>query len=74
MASITTTCKKMAKKCGFCKAGIPDEQAFEVCERCGHGIWGEKMYNAIKGNMQDSQKKGDLFQGSVSEAPLRKTG
>jgi hypothetical protein len=62
----------MVKKCGFCKAGIPEDQAFEVCARCGHGIWGDKMYEAIKNNMQDSQKKGDLFQGSVSEAPLRK--
>lgn len=55
----------MVKKCGFCKAQIPDEQAFEVCERCGHQIWGEKMFNAIRNNMNDAKVKGDLFQGSV---------
>lgn len=56
----------MAKKCGFCKAAIAEDSAFEVCERCGFGIWGEKMFKAIRDNMQQAQAKGDLFQGSVS--------
>lgn len=60
--------KKMAKKCGFCKAQIIDERAFEVCDRCGHGIWGDKMFAAIKKNMDDANAKGDLFQGSVTES------
>lgn len=55
----------MVKKCGFCKAPIPEEQAFEVCARCGHQIWGEKMFNAIVANMDQAKTKGDLYQGSV---------
>jgi hypothetical protein len=56
----------MVKRCGFCKVDIPEAQAFEVCKRCGEGIWGPKMFEAIKKNMDDAQGKGDLFQGSVS--------
>ncbi len=55
------------KKCGFCKSAISDDRAFEVCDRCGHGIWGDKMFNAIKTNMDSAKEKGDLFQGSVGE-------
>ena len=62
----------MVKKCGFCRTGIPENQAFEVCERCGKGIWGDKMFRAIRDNMQNSQMKGDLFQGSVSDALIGK--
>ncbi len=57
----------MVKKCGFCKSAISDDRAFEVCDRCGHGIWGDKMFNAIKTNMDSAKEKGDLFQGSVGE-------
>ncbi len=56
----------MVKKCGFCKSSIPDDKAFEVCDRCGFGIWGEKMFSAIKGNMESAKDKGDLYQGSIS--------
>ncbi len=55
----------MVNKCGFCKVEIPDAQAFEVCEKCGHSIWGDKMYKAIVDNMQGAKTKGDLYQGSV---------
>ena len=57
----------MVKKCGFCKAPIGEEISFEVCERCGHGIWGERMFKAIRDNMDKAKAKGDLFQGSVTE-------
>ena len=59
----------MVKKCGFCKEGISEDCAFEVCERCGHGIWGEKMFKAIKDNMESARVKGDLYQGSVGNTP-----
>ncbi len=55
----------MAKKCGFCKNEIPEESAVEVCERCGLGIWGEKMFKAIQTNLHQAKTKGDLYQGSV---------
>ena len=55
----------MVNKCGFCKNNIPEEQVFEVCETCGKGIWGEKMFGAIKNNMAKARDNGDLYQGSV---------
>ncbi len=61
----------MAKKCSFCKQIIPDDFAFEVCKKCGHQIWGEKMFNAIAENMRKAKDVGDLYQGSVTE-DLRK--
>ncbi|MDO8509189.1 MAG: hypothetical protein Q7S27_05910 [Nanoarchaeota archaeon] len=57
----------MMKKCSFCKQPLADEPAFEVCKKCGHAIWGEKMFNAIKENMEKAKQVGDLYQGSVTE-------
>mgnify|MGYP001559724379 CR=1 FL=1 len=59
----------MVKKCGFCKGEITDDRAFEVCDRCGLGIWDAKMFKAIKDNMEKAKVKGDLFQGSVGTSP-----
>jgi len=42
----------MTKQCGFCKAELTDNRVFEVCNRCGFGIWGEKMFKTICENMQ----------------------
>ncbi len=55
----------MATKCGFCKTPLEDGQVFEVCETCGIGVWGKKMFVAIKSNMSKAKIKGDLYQGSV---------
>ena len=63
---MTSLKKKMAKKCGFCKSELADEEAFEVCHRCGEGIWGAKMFKTIKDNMNGARDKGNLYQGSVS--------
>jgi hypothetical protein len=63
----------MAKRCVYCKTQIEEHCVVDVCERCGIGVWGEKMFKAIKDNMSDARDKGDLFQGSVgiSEAPKK---
>jgi uncharacterized UBP type Zn finger protein len=38
----------VAKKCCvYCKGFVPDERAMDVCDRCGRGVWGEKMFLAI---------------------------
>jgi hypothetical protein len=55
----------MAKKCVYCKCEIHDERAVDVCNTCGIGVWGEKMFRAIVQNMEDAKEKGDLNQGSV---------
>jgi uncharacterized UBP type Zn finger protein len=52
-------------KCVYCKQIINDERAVSVCDGCGHRVWGEKMFNAIKQNMDNAKQKGDLNQGSV---------
>jgi len=48
------------KKCVYCKQGISDDRAVDVCDRCGKGVWGEKMFNAIKTNMDNAREKGNL--------------
>ncbi|MBM3232668.1 hypothetical protein FJZ18_00685 [Candidatus Pacearchaeota archaeon] len=57
----------MAKKCIYCKNGIDEESVIDFCERCGIGVWGEKMFKAIVSSMEKSRDNGDLFQGSVSD-------
>ena len=51
------------KKCIYCKCAIPDESVIDFCERCGKGVFGEKMFSAIVSNMQEAEKRGDLHQG-----------
>ncbi|OIO81541.1 hypothetical protein AUJ84_00740 [Candidatus Pacearchaeota archaeon CG1_02_32_132] len=57
----------MAKRCVYCSKEIDTESVVDVCESCGEGVWGEKMFGAIKENMEGARKKGDLHQGSVTE-------
>ena len=51
------------KKCIYCKSDIPEDSLIDFCERCGKGVFGEKMFNAIVQNMQEANKRGDLQQG-----------
>jgi len=60
------------KKCIYCKAEISDESVIDFCDSCGKGVWGEKMLNAIKENMNRAREKGDLNQGSVGDAVFKK--
>lgn len=53
----------MAKKCIYCKTQISDRSVVDCCDRCGVGVWGPKMFSAIKKQMEDASEKGDLFQG-----------
>jgi len=50
----------MNKKCIYCKAEIPEESVIDFCPKCGIGVWGEKMFNAIVKNMEDARSRGDL--------------
>ncbi len=58
----------MAKKCIYCKSEIADESVIDFCERCGVGVWGEKMFKTIKESMEKARDAGDLNQGSVSDS------
>jgi len=55
----------------YCKTDLVPETVFDVCKTCGHGVWGEKKYDAIITNMRKARDKGDLYQGSVTD-PLEK--
>jgi len=57
---------KMTKNCIYCKSGLMDTSVIDVCNRCGIGVWGEKMFKAIVDGMEKAEQTGDLHQGSVS--------
>jgi len=57
----------MAKRCVYCSKEISQESVVDVCDRCGLGVWGDRMFNAIKQNMQGMKDKGNLYQGSVTD-------
>ncbi len=50
----------MPKKCIYCKKDVADDSVIDFCERCGIGVWGEKMFNAIVKNMEDAQDRGNI--------------
>ena len=51
---------KMPKKCLYCNAEIPDSSVVDFCNRCGYGVFGEKLFNAILKNMEGARDNGDL--------------
>jgi hypothetical protein len=65
--------EKMSKKCIYCKAEIPSESVVDFCEKCGKGVWGEKMFDVIIKNMEEAREKDDLFSTtSLSEEKISK--
>ncbi len=58
----------MPKKCIYCKTAIDDSSVIDFCERCGVGVWGEKMFRAIVDSMEKARDSGDLNQGSVGDS------
>jgi uncharacterized UBP type Zn finger protein len=57
-------------KCVYCKKAIGDNRAVSVCDQCGIGVWGERMFRAIIQNMGAARTRGDLDQGSVCESEI----
>ncbi len=57
----------MAKKCIYCDVEISDESVIDFCEKCGKGVWGEKMFNTIVENMNNAKNNGDLCHSRVDE-------
>jgi hypothetical protein len=53
------------KKCVYCKRELAEESVIDVCNICGKGVWGEKMFNTIVKSMEDANDRGSLMQGSV---------
>jgi rRNA maturation endonuclease Nob1 len=60
---------KMAKHCIYCKCELDVNSVVDVCMRCGHAVWGEKMFKAIRENMEGARNSGSLEQGSISTGP-----
>ena len=56
----------MTKKCIYCKSEISDDRSLDVCNKCGVGVWGQKMFNAILQNMENAKDKGDLCNSNIS--------
>ena len=57
----------MAKRCVYCRQDITDNRAIDVCDKCGVGVWGKKMFDTIKSQMDDARKSGNLYQGFIGE-------
>ena len=51
------------KKCMYCKCDVDETSVIDFCERCGKGVFGEKMFNAIIQNMREANNRGDLEEG-----------
>ncbi len=52
------------RKCIYCKCNVSNDSVIDFCERCGKGVFGERMFNAIVENMQEAEERGDLDQGA----------
>jgi uncharacterized UBP type Zn finger protein len=50
----------MTKRCVYCNEEVSDECAIDVCDKCGVGTWGQKMFSAIKKQMNDAKANDDL--------------
>jgi hypothetical protein len=50
------------KKCIYCKCLLEDRSVIDFCERCGKGVFGERMFRTILQNMEEAEKRGDLEQ------------
>lgn len=48
------------KKCIYCKKEISDRSVIDFCDGCGVGVWGRKMFDTIKKNMEDARETGNL--------------
>lgn len=58
----------MGKNCIYCKSFLSDDCVIDVCDVCGRQVWGDKMFSAIKTNMENAREEGSLNQGSVTES------
>lgn len=51
----------MVKKCIYCGKEVIDERVVDFCDKCGIGIWGEKMFGVIIQSMEEARDKGNLY-------------
>ena len=54
------------KKCIYCKKNISDESVIDFCENCGVGVWGRKMFDTIRNNMENARENGTLVSTNMN--------
>ena len=59
------------KKCVYCSTEINEDQTMEVCEVCGHQVWGKMMFNVIRKNMDEAREKGDIWRFFFNKKPFK---
>lgn len=57
--------KKRMSKCIYCNKEITEERALDVCNSCGVGVWGEKMFRTILENMEGARADGTLLNSDL---------
>jgi len=40
-----------------------ETSVIDFCDRCGRGVFGDKMFETIVANMEEAKQRGDLEQG-----------
>jgi len=60
--------RDMAKRCIYCKTDLSEDLVMDFCQRCGEGVWGPKMFQAIKQGMENARETGNLNQGSITDS------
>ena len=55
----------MAKKCIYCNSEVSQDSVIDFCDSCGTRVWGEKMFQAIKKNMENARNEGNLYAEAV---------
>ena len=58
----------MSKKCIYCSNEISEDSVIDFCQRCGVGVWGEKMFKTIVDNMESARDNGDLCHNRKEDA------
>ena len=65
--------KKRANiRCVYCGNELHDNRAVDVCDKCGVGVWGKKMFDAIIKNMNDARDNDDLCSTNMTPEFLEK--
>lgn len=64
----------MATRCVYCKSEINDDRSMEICDRCGVGVWGHKMFSAIKQSTDKARDKGDLCRTNMHHEEIEPVG